>query len=92
MTDNERIMLQAIVDSEYQDAAEPVHYVNHQVWDFSVYDRCEQNGIARASMGGVMSSLAKKGWADTQEYDEDDIVWITAEGVKALFGLDELPA
>jgi hypothetical protein len=55
--------------------------VDHEVYLFSVTDRCKEQGMNRASLGGVFSSLAKKRLAKSYAVDgDDDTCLITLEG------------
>jgi hypothetical protein len=82
VTAKERAMLEAIVDSEYQNGArEKSDVVENPVWSFSV---CDGFG---AGAGGIASSLSKKGFARFLRSDENDdssTIAITETGWDAL--------
>ena len=86
MTALERRLLTQIRDSEYHDGSDPV---DHEVWRSIA---CE--GFKGKQVNGVLSSLAKKGWAKTQEDGKDEegrdesVVWITRAGFDALAATD----
>lgn len=81
ITDKERIVLQAIVNSNFQDGGDPV---DNWVWSFSVTDACP---LPATSMGGVLTSLFNKGLAKGDgQVDRDACIAITAKGMEALNG------
>tara|TARA_R110000803_G_scaffold201714_1_gene266580 strand:- start:34 stop:294 length:261 start_codon:yes stop_codon:yes gene_type:complete len=77
LTTNEAEVLNAILESDYQVSDEKDEVVGNAVWTWSVADYVEAQGKA---FSGVVSSLVKKGFAETQENGNDSIMWITSEG------------
>jgi hypothetical protein len=83
MTDLERMTLEAIINSDYQDGFEPQHFVDHAVWAWDVTDNmtCEPN-----QKGGAIASCVKKGWVIADclgKTSDDDILQLTQAGVDA---------
>lgn len=80
LTDNERMALQGIVDSDYHDGQHPV---DNWVWSFSAnpwnHDTKESRKFA-----GTLSSLLKKGLAKQDGEGKDACVTITQAGYDAL--------
>jgi hypothetical protein len=72
ITDNERSLLVAIRDNEFQDGRNPV---NNPVWVNCIY---EWDG--KPAYGGVMASLVKKGLAET----DGETCSITQKGFDAV--------
>ncbi len=79
ITEKEMAVLKSIVDSEYQDG----NPVGHMIWLDYVVDS--------KSRGGVLTSLAKKGWVEfeivplnksnnRQAGISDSTIWITDAG------------
>lgn len=71
ITDNERAFLTAVASNEYQDC--------HSQVDNPVWTDCV-NGWERASKGGTVASLVKKGLLG----QDDECVWLTQEGFDAI--------
>jgi len=91
ITENERIVLRAIVDNEFQDGGD---VIENPVWTFALYS-AHKSGISGKALSGTISSLVKKGLVGVDAIDlgelgktphDDDTVWITAQGVAALEG------
>lgn len=77
LTKNEKTLLFAIKNSEFHDGQNPL---NNAVWTDCV---CECfNNTKTAS--GTMSSLVKKGLAESQGKGRDAVCWITQAGLDAL--------
>lgn len=66
-------VLQAILDSDYQDEISPV---DHQVWSWSV---CGDHRTA-----GALGSLVKASLAGQCGHGEEATCWITQAGLDAL--------
>jgi len=84
MTDLQKMVLSAVIDSEYQD---PGQEVGTPVWAFSVSDAmtCDP-----ASKGGAIASCVKAGWImhecrtiPTHGVSDDDTITLTAAGAEA---------
>jgi hypothetical protein len=83
MTDLERMTLEAIINSEYQDSTRPERLVGHAVWAWDVTGRmtCEPS-----QKGGAISSCVKKGWVVADclgNTSDDDVLELTKAGVDA---------
>lgn len=79
ITNNEREVLKAIVDSEFHDGHDPV---GNWVWSFSANpwnDTADSRKFA-----GVLVSLIKKGLAQQSGDGKEACVTITAEGLKSI--------
>ncbi len=61
LTEFEFQVLEAIDKSEYGD------YLTDMVWQFSVSERIQ--GLSKTQFPGVVSSLVKKGLANSQDYE-----------------------
>lgn len=81
LTEIERKALKGIVDSDFRDGNPPV---GCWVWSWSAnpFD-------SKHTFSGAVSSLVKKGWADTDGGSGDEAcVCITAAGLAALTAYD----
>ncbi len=75
LTTLEIALLKSITECDTLDGVDPV---DHDVW---AEEACYEFG---KSAGGIMASLAKKGFAGVQGSGAEATVWITAEGFAAL--------
>jgi len=73
LTELEKDVVVAITENEYSDVP------GNPVWSWSVADNCKITHKDQVS--GVVSSLIKKGLVVSQNYDKDDIVYLTKKGV-----------
>lgn len=90
LTDNEKKVLLAIAQSEYQNGTDDKDLVGHHVWSEFIADNA---GINKRSVAGVFSSLSKKGLIETyNSYGQnEDTVALTAAGVQALNAIRPAP-
>ena len=67
VTANERAVLLAIANSEYQDAAKPEDLIDHDVWSEYIGDDSgvKAIGLHGKALSAVFSSLQKKGLVRT---------------------------
>ncbi len=80
LTENEKALLIAIVESEYQSTGGQIeNTIGVGVWTSCVWGFC-----GKAQFGGIMASLVKKGLAHSDDCGRDSTVWIKAAGVEAL--------
>ncbi len=79
LTANERLMLEAILDSEYHTEIDEKDRIGTSVWSFSANPFKNKR-----TASGVASSLNKKGFANSYLYDVDEVISITQEGFDAL--------
>lgn len=83
MTDLELKAIEAIFKSDYAwgSGVEGIDVVGAPVWTFSVVDALPGS---KASRGGVIASLSKKGFITFQSYDaKDDCITLQISGYKA---------
>lgn len=81
ITKLERMVLQAILDSEFMDGHRD-NPIGHSVWSYSVTGGGSESARALA---GALGSCVKKGYAGAGEHEPGEpICWITAEGLAAL--------
>jgi hypothetical protein len=73
VTEKERILLEAIYNNEFQDGRKDE--ANNAVWV-----NCLSVPFAATSIGGVMTSLSKKGLAGT----DGEACWLTQSGIDLL--------
>lgn len=71
LTDNERALLKAILNSEYHDSVRDEAKIGNPVWV-----DCLWGFEGKAKFGGTMASLSKKGLAAT----DGECAWLTADG------------
>jgi hypothetical protein len=76
ITENERALLIAILNSEYN-GADGTDRIGNPVWV-----NCLNGFSNKTKFGGVMASASKKGLAAT----DGETCWITAEGYEAIDG------
>jgi hypothetical protein len=75
ITEKERAVLQAILNSDYGNGGEG------ETWEFDVSDKFVALGFGRESFAGSVSSTNKKGLTGSQEHDGGDwVIWLTDEG------------
>jgi len=74
LTTKELALLSAIDNSEYGDS------LSDAVWTFSIEYTID--GVDKPSLGGIFSSLVKKGLIGTQEDGDDSVVWMTDKGIE----------
>jgi DNA-binding MarR family transcriptional regulator len=84
LTENEKLVIQAILNSEYGD------YVTDGVYSMYLSD---DTGINKSSMGGIIGSLSKKGIVETYDTHMDsfgvvDIVSLTSKGAALVKSLE----
>jgi hypothetical protein len=72
----ELAVLKAIDDSEYGEA------LTDGVWTFSVQDHMPA-GVPARSLGGIVASLSKKGYAHACDCGRDAYIAMTNEGAAA---------
>jgi hypothetical protein len=86
LTENEKALLIAIVESEYQDADKTEDTVGHDIWVDYIDGWSRKCGGQNASkFPGTMSSLSKKGLAVSSYYAKNEqVCHITAAGAAAL--------
>jgi hypothetical protein len=82
MTNNEIAILKACLNYETREEQLSDNFSNGDVDEFTF-----ATGLNEQQVGGVMTSLTKKGYGS---YDEDDdIFWLTEAGVNAIFDIIE---
>ena len=79
LTANETQMLQAILDSDYQDGNEGAECVGEAVWSWSA-----NPFESKRTASGVASSLGKKGFAKSYDDGDENVIYITQAGYDAL--------
>jgi hypothetical protein len=79
VTANELLVLEAILNSEYQNSDQPDELAGNPVWTSHV-----NPFKSKPTFSGVVSSLCKKGLIGSQKDIEGDIIWLTQEGVNLL--------
>ena len=93
LTPKETAVLRGLANSDYMgDYGAVKAGPDHPVYSFSVTDATE--GVEAASMGGVITSLTKKGLVEGQGSGDDALVWFTPKGLdvwKALEGVMVTP-
>lgn len=78
LTPNEKELLLAIVNSEYQDGDTVIDY---PVWSDCLQYDCIS--LKRKAISGTMSSLVKKGLAEVNDHNENTC-WITSAGYELI--------
>lgn len=81
LTSNERKVLLAIINNDYQyfDTTNR-EMIGSATWTFV----CEDSGLKGKTLSGVISSLSKKNFVESNEDGNDSTIWILEDGFKAL--------
>jgi hypothetical protein len=79
MTNNERKAIQGILNSDFMDGMTGTEAVGHWVWSWSA-----NPFQSKKTFSGVVASLVKKGYVVSEDYDGDNTIKITAQGMAAF--------
>ena len=80
ITTNERAVLEAIRDSEYNDGAD-----TSAIWTFSVWDNIDRTIVpSRKSLGGIIASLVAKDLVREGGSGKDAQIALTQAGLDAI--------
>jgi DNA-binding MarR family transcriptional regulator len=76
LTPNEILVMQALRSNHYGDG-------EGGVWSWAIDESTRPSGLDKASLGGVVSSLKKKGFVTVELYDRGDtVIWFTPKGTE----------
>ena len=82
LTENERLALQGILESDFMDGCKSQDAVGKAVWTWSA-----NPFKSKRTFSGVVASLNTKGFTISTDEGEDSVIWITEAGLAALEGL-----
>jgi DNA-binding MarR family transcriptional regulator len=76
LTPNEMKVMTALAFSHYGDG-------EGGVWSWAIDESNSPTGLPKTSLGGIVSSLVKKGYAKVELYDRNDtVIWFTPKGLE----------